>query len=320
MAVAEVQNVIASILSGANTGNSTVGVEIARLVFLTRAWSAKSLTLRVEGNEAATIRNIDKWLIDFENMFRTNMVNIDVLSGYGGWLSAQGAVGGITSKEIYLQSYKSTVLAFAQKDFTKARVLRAGLQIRWKDTNKVNSFYDAFDDFIKESQALGIGTRERVSKFLNSKQGLEMVSLEARDAAGKITRVYKPESYASMYSRTRSREMEDVIARKEAKELGLDVIQINDVNTTTPICLQFENKYFSLEGKTPGLPILKIFPGFHPNCKHRILILGEPPTIGEMQGVNGTVNVETKKASASWTKGEKRTVKKQEKWNRENRV
>jgi hypothetical protein len=88
-------------------------------------------------------------------------------------------------------------------------------------------------------------------------------------------------------------------------------VRINNVNTTTPICLQYEGKVFSLTGQTPGLPVLKIRPPFHPNCRHRILATRRQDVA---KGLENNRKIDRKNAQLrkTYTPGQKRTIKKQE--------
>jgi hypothetical protein len=74
-----------------------------------------------------------------------------------------------------------------------------------------------------------------------------------------------------MYSRTRGSEFYTKTALQEMDELGIDVVQISDISTDTPICSKYVGKFFSRTGATPGLPTLQITPPFHPNCVHTLL-------------------------------------------------
>jgi hypothetical protein len=134
------------------------------------------------------------------------------------------------------------------------------------------------------------------------------------DSAG---RQWRPTAYADMYARTRSREIEDIIMTDEMQEVGLDVVRINNVSTTTPICLQYEGKYFSLFGKTPELPILEIKSPFHPRCRHRMLPQRDYQP--QQLSVNKKVDKKVSKLSKDWSDAEKSSITKQEAWNLENR-
>ncbi len=287
---------------------SPVGTEIARLIFLTRAWSVKSLTLQ-GATDRQTMDNINAWLNDFDVMFRTNMVNIDTLSGFGGWALARLPGGESLDKELFLESYRTTIGRLANKDLTQAALLRNSLALRFK--NNWRSFYDAFDIAVKEGTALGLTSQEITTGFMNT--GIFHNNVSLIDSAG---RLWKPERYNEMYARTRASEIQDDLLREEMISLGMDIVRVSDHNTETPICKQFEGKFYSLTGK-PGVPTLQIKPPFHPNCLH--FLIPDNASIKEIQVTNTKQNVEIKSFNKDLSTSAKSTVKKQKDWNIENR-
>jgi hypothetical protein len=78
--------------------------------------------------------------------------------------------------------------------------------------------------------------------------------------------------YAEMLARTHiiSANNEAIISR--AKEIGVDIVEVSNHQTTTPLCEQFEGKIYSLSGKSANYPQLPEEPPFHPNCKHFLLL------------------------------------------------
>lgn len=65
---------------------------------------------------------------------------------------------------------------------------------------------------------------------------------------------------------------------------GIDVVKIIGGEWhDCPICKQYENKKFSLTGRTKKYPKLSIFPPFHPNCSHIIKVIVEDEDL-EQQG------------------------------------
>jgi hypothetical protein len=214
-----------------------------------------------------------------------------------------------TDFSLYKEARQSDIARLSTRDLTQARLLRNEIAIQLgNDQWKV--VYDGFDEFIKRS--VGMSRATIVDEFL--KQPVFRNNIYFLDSGNKK---WNPASYANMYARTRSREVEDEIMSIEMKEDGLDVVQINDVSTTTPICLQYENKYFSLTGATPQLPILDILPPFHPNCRHRKFPVENYKS--SMLSNNKSIDNKVKSISKKWSKAEKSSIRKQESWNRENR-
>lgn len=80
-------------------------------------------------------------------------------------------------------------------------------------------------------------------------------------------RKYKPDYYAELVARTRTREAQSQAAIDTIMGFGEDTVRISSHNTTTPLCQQYEGKVFSLTGRSPH-PILDQYPPFHPNCQH----------------------------------------------------
>lgn len=100
-------------------------------------------------------------------------------------------------------------------------------------------------------------------------------TLEARVGDGKIITVnaagvrrrWKPETYAKMVARTRTREAQSQGTIRATLEAGHNLVRVSDHNTETEICLPFEGQIFSLDGKG-GFDTLGETPPFHPNCLH----------------------------------------------------
>lgn len=83
---------------------------------------------------------------------------------------------------------------------------------------------------------------------------------------------YKAETYAEMLTRTRTREAQSVATTNVAADVGSDLVQVDSHNTTTPICIPYEGKIFSISGRDPDFPPLQDIPPFHPNCEHNITV------------------------------------------------
>jgi hypothetical protein len=100
--------------------------------------------------------------------------------------------------------------------------------------------------------------------------------------------------YSGLVARTRFADAQVQGTLDAGSRLGVQLYLVTDHNTTTEICLEFENKYLSADpkliGKTfEGRKILKLEtrskPIYHPNCKHRLLAV--PLTDEEYEAIVG---------------------------------
>ncbi len=280
--------------------------------FVTRVTQMEMNFLDTQGvSEAVTKQNINAWLNEMELTFGEGMVQNNVMAGYGGvGISRQTAKLGFNFKN-YMEAYGNEIRRLSQVDITEARLLRNAIANNMvSNPDDVIKLYADFDKLVKSS--LGQSLEQVKKKFIDKAVFNEVIFFV--DSSG---RRWTANRYAEMYARTRSREVEDITMTDEMDEVGLDVVLINNVSTTTPICLQFEGKYFSKFGKTPELPRLTILPPFHPNGRHRMLPQANFRT--NMLSANTRVNKKVSKLRRGWSKDEKKQVRKQETWNLENR-
>ena len=85
-------------------------------------------------------------------------------------------------------------------------------------------------------------------------------------------RDYNMISYAKMVSRTRLRKVQSEAMRNMCDQYQNDLVEVSAHGTTCWICKPYEGEIYSLNGNTPGYPILQPGdePGWHPNCEHSI--------------------------------------------------
>jgi hypothetical protein len=290
-----------------NSGSLTNENEINSLVNRIDELTKEFLTLKT-GTTGQTRANINEWLDEMELTFGEGMVDANVMAGYGGYVITADVLRASTDFDLYKEVRASDIRRLSTKDLTEARLLRNTLASSVK--SDAGAIYKQFDNFIKGS--IGLSRNQIVNEFVNHPAFKDVVYF-----TDSIGRKWQPKHYSNMWARTRSREIEDDIMTIEMKENGLDVCRINDVSTTTPICLQYEGKYFSLTGATPELPILDILPPFHPNCRHRKFPVANYKS--SMLSANKTVDTRTRSLSKKWSKAEKKSIRKQEAWNKENR-
>jgi len=127
----------------------------------------------------------------------------------------------------------------------------------------------AISEAIRSGVAIGEARRDTSMRLLGLLTGDydegRLIPVVCRDG---VTRRYEAGYYAELVARTRTREAASAGIANQAQALGMDLVQISDHNTPTPICQRYEGKIFSLSGSNPDFPRLDRFPPFHPNCKH----------------------------------------------------
>lgn len=96
----------------------------------------------------------------------------------------------------------------------------------------------------------------------------EVIDGEKYVIAGK--RRYRPSYYAEMVTRVKFHEAQAFGALQVAKNYGTSLLQVSSHNTTTKICIPFENKIFSVNGKDKRFPPLYETSPFHVNCLHNM--------------------------------------------------
>lgn len=88
-------------------------------------------------------------------------------------------------------------------------------------------------------------------------------------------RRYKPEKYAELVARTRTREAVVEGAIAGAIEYEIDLFQVSVHDGPCDQCKAFQGKIYSLSGSHPDFPTLERRPPFHPHCKHILLPIVE---------------------------------------------
>ena len=306
--------------------NNLLAREVSRFIFLLKTWEQRVFSLQ-GGSTGQTKVNVNAWLNDLELIYKNNMPQIDVLGGMAGFTISNeelNRIGGLgrsrVSRDSFSAAYRSRITALASKELVKARGLRNSLALRWKENS--NEFFDILNAIdLQDKQGIGLTSSQRAKRFLDSGIGrlATGVTVSGKVKNGIITgtKIWKPETYALMYARTRSREMEDEIHEDEIENAGVDIVKITNANTTTPICLQFENKIFSLTGATKGLPVLEFRPPFHPKCRHRVRAMDI--SIEDARKENRSIDKNVSKLNKTYTSGQKKSIRKQESWISENR-
>ena len=78
--------------------------------------------------------------------------------------------------------------------------------------------------------------------------------------------------YGEMLSRTHLLRANNEAIINRSLDFEIDIVQVSDHNTDTPICQKYEDNIYSISGNSKEYPKLPTQPPFHPNCKHRILM------------------------------------------------
>jgi hypothetical protein len=80
-------------------------------------------------------------------------------------------------------------------------------------------------------------------------------------------RNYRPEPYARLVARTRTREASSKGTVNTALRYGVDLVQWDLHSEICEYCAQFAGRVYSISGMDPDFPMLKQLPPLHPNCK-----------------------------------------------------
>lgn len=112
----------------------------------------------------------------------------------------------------------------------------------------------------------------------NVPEGYEGLQLQKRLEQSGITgfidskgRKWKLSTYSEMVIRTTTSEAQNQAVANSVLGRGLDLVRVDEHKHPNDVCSEFDGKVFSLTGRTPGYPVLKKVPPFHPRCKHGIL-------------------------------------------------
>ena len=315
MTISTVERLSEAYLAGKDLTIPTAGVEIARFTSIMKNWEEASLTLQ-GATDAETLANIQWWLDDFEFTYRKGMLSVNLNGGYAGYFMANEVMENVIDKASFLEVYQTRIRALTDKDFTRAYMLERGLAERFG--NNYKEFYKLYDDFVKEGTQLGFSLQDISRRFMGTeifKDNIYLTPISQQNidrvSKGLAPIRWKPSAYTSMYASTRSAEMQDIITGEEMDSLGMDIVQVSSHNTTTPICQQYEGKFYSRYGQTPGLSQLPIPPPFHPNCRHILLPISPRESTKSMQRVNSIRNTRLSKQSKSWTASDRKAIKKQ---------
>jgi len=87
----------------------------------------------------------------------------------------------------------------------------------------------------------------------------------------KSGRQWTLQQYTTMLARTHNIRANTEATVNRTLEYGIDIVEVSDHGTETPLCQQYEGNIYSLTGKSENYEKLPETPPFHPNCKHTLL-------------------------------------------------
>lgn len=130
--------------------------------------------------------------------------------------------------------------------------------------------------YLKTKVLKRVESKLREGKFIT-------ILTDRLDSFGKrIPYTYSLDYYTSLVAKTRFADSQVQGSLNAGEKLGVKLYLVSDHNTTTEKCKQYEDKYLSPDPKLWGkyfegkiiLPLTKeSTPIYHPNCKHRLIIV-----------------------------------------------
>lgn len=117
---------------------------------------------------------------------------------------------------------------------------------------------------LSETGNLGKASRVLSGEFWSKM--LDSIKNERFIQAGRYK--YTPSYYSKMVARTKFHESQSIAAMAQAKNYDTDLVHVSSHNTTTAICIPYEGRVYSINGKSKLFPPLEDTPPYHPNCLH----------------------------------------------------
>ena len=281
-----------------------------------RRWELDWVSIYFQWSGRENIQqSVNNWLNSFEEEWKSGMFDVNKISSISAYRTVRGQARGMGNDfleegfipEAFEQSHGGLVSSSTAQDVLTGRAQRNVMAMTFK--KELIKMYQDFDKIVQDGS--GLSLRAKVAKFMQQPTYSRAVHLV--DKAG---RKWKPGNYAAMYSRTRGSEIFNKTTLSEMNDLGMDLVQVIDIDTTTPICSKYVGKYFSLTGKTPGFPVLDITPPFHPNCVHSLIT----PRPADLQDkIKQNRKLDKGFSSEDLTKAQQKSIDRQEEYIRLNR-
>lgn len=134
------------------------------------------------------------------------------------------------------------------------------LEIQAWDLRDEEVISDLLDDAVRAGESRGQIANRIMNHFKNIIGDEQYIRINARN--------YNLKHYSRMVARTRLRHVQSQSTRNTCDQYENDLVEVSDHGSITEVCLPFQGRVFSLNGTTPGKPILSEEPPYHPNCMH----------------------------------------------------
>lgn len=224
----------------------------------------------IEASTKTTKKELNVWLNEFELIIASSFLVGNSLISYSSVNGVKNVAGTSIALSAFKEAYNTRIQVLSSRQLVEATVIRnsVGSTLTKGAGQKL---LKEFDDFAKGSYGKTLYQKKKEFLALSQSKGKLVFKKSYIKDGVKVTRQWDPDAYAKMLQRTQGAEISSIMTMQEMKDLDLDVVQISNARTKTPICLEYEGKFFSLKGLTPELPILPFPTPFHPNCVHVML-------------------------------------------------
>jgi hypothetical protein len=155
----------------------------------------------------------------------------------------------------------------------KERYLNLRL-VELRNKQNIQAFLEEeeIEDIINDAQNYPDARNMLIDRLSEYSDDGQTIAVETK--TGKIIH-YDIRYYTDMVLRTTLREIQTAATLDAANEVGTDLVQVSVHNTICPICIPFEGKIYSIDGKNPLFPPLDDTPPYHPNCLHSLTVVFE---------------------------------------------
>lgn len=136
------------------------------------------------------------------------------------------------------------------------------IELRNKQNIQAFLTEDEIQDIISEAESYPESRNMLIDELMRYSDDGQTVVVDTRSGG---VRHYQIKYYADMILRTAVREIQTMATLNAANEVGADLVEISVHNTVCPLCIEFEGKVYSIDGKNPLFPPLDDQPPYHPN-------------------------------------------------------
>jgi len=200
------------------------------------AWSKKAIPVSYNRGidfAADKLKTLDVTrFVNYDAKIHTAAISVMVDSVAVDLISANESIGRVFNR--FIRQTQQGILQDAQISKTIAEGMISG------DTRRAVS-----DNILKSLRA----------KMENE----QFISINGRD--------YRPDKYAELLARTRTREATSRGTINTALRYGVDLVEWDSHSEICEYCAQFAGRVYSISGTDKSFPQLKEMPPLHPNCK-----------------------------------------------------